>query len=78
MDNQARKAHTSVIHGKYSHEETVATASFATTYLIVRDLAEVRPRPLPGPESQEVGNAAVLRTPWLACCVPSDFLCPKQ
>lgn len=48
VDNQARKAHTSVIHGKYSHEETVATASFATTYLIVRDLAEVRPRPWPG------------------------------
>ena len=42
VDNQARKAHTSIIHGKYSHEETVATASFATTYLIVRDLAEAR------------------------------------
>lgn len=40
MDNQARKEHTSIIHGKYSHEETVATASFATTYLIVRDLEE--------------------------------------
>ncbi len=46
MDNQARKAHTSIIHGKYSHEETVATASFATTYLIVRDLAEARVSPL--------------------------------
>ena len=45
MDNQARKAHTSIIHGKYSHEETVATASFATTYLIVRDLAEARVSP---------------------------------
>ena len=40
VDNQARKEHTSIIHGKYSHEETVATASFATTYLIVRDLGE--------------------------------------
>lgn len=40
VDNQARRSHTSIIHGKYSHEETVATASFATTYLIVRDLAE--------------------------------------
>lgn len=40
VDNQARKAHTSVIHGKYSHEETVATASFAETYLIVRDIDE--------------------------------------
>ncbi len=42
VDNQARKAHTSIIHGKYSHEETVATASFAGTYLIVRDLEEAR------------------------------------
>ena len=42
VDNQARKDHTSVIHGKYSHEETVATASFAGTYLIVRDLDEAR------------------------------------
>lgn len=40
VDNQSRKAHTSIIHGKYSHEETVATASFATTYLVVRDSAE--------------------------------------
>lgn len=40
VDNQARKSHTSIIHGKYSHEETIATASFATTYLIVRDMEE--------------------------------------
>lgn len=42
VDNQARKQHTSIIHGKYSHEETIATASFATTYLIVRDLEECK------------------------------------
>lgn len=42
VDNQARKEHTSIIHGKYSHEETVATASFATTYLIVRDLGQAQ------------------------------------
>ena len=40
IDKQARKQHTSIIHGKYSHEETIATASFATVYLIVRDLEE--------------------------------------
>lgn len=40
VDTQARKEYTSVIHGKWSHEETVATASFATNYVIVRDLAE--------------------------------------
>lgn len=29
VDNQTRKGHTSIIHGKWAHEETVATASFA-------------------------------------------------
>ena len=77
VDNQARKAHTSIIHGKYSHEETVATASFATTYLIVRDLAEVRPRP----QGQAPGLSSVtthpVRTPWLACRVPTGLRMPS-
>ncbi len=42
VDNQGRKKHTSIIHGKYSHEETIATASFATKYLIVRDIPETQ------------------------------------
>jgi hypothetical protein len=42
VDNQGRKKHTSLIHGKYSHEETIATASFATKYLIVRDIEEAQ------------------------------------
>ena len=33
VDKQATKAHTSIIHGKWSHEETIATASFATVRL---------------------------------------------
>jgi 4-hydroxy-3-methylbut-2-enyl diphosphate reductase len=42
VDNQARKGHTSIIHGKWAHEETVATASFAGTYLVVKDLAQAQ------------------------------------
>jgi 4-hydroxy-3-methylbut-2-enyl diphosphate reductase len=42
VDNQARKGHTSIIHGKWAHEETIATASFAGTYVVVKDLKEAQ------------------------------------
>ncbi len=40
VEKHKKAAHTSIIHGKYSHEETVATSSFAGTYLIVLNLAQ--------------------------------------
>jgi 4-hydroxy-3-methylbut-2-enyl diphosphate reductase IspH len=42
VDTHTKKSCTSIIHGKYSHEETIATASFATQYVIVKDLKEAQ------------------------------------
>jgi 4-hydroxy-3-methylbut-2-en-1-yl diphosphate reductase len=40
VEKHKKVSHTSIIHGKYSHEETIATSSFAGTYLIVLNLQE--------------------------------------
>ncbi len=40
VEKHKKKEFTSIIHGKFKHEETVATSSFAGTYLVVLNLAE--------------------------------------
>ncbi|MDE3262846.1 MAG: 4-hydroxy-3-methylbut-2-enyl diphosphate reductase [Acidobacteriota bacterium] len=42
VDRYKRDGFTSVVHGKYAHEETRATTSRAGTYLVVRDMAEAQ------------------------------------
>ena len=42
VDRYKRDGFTSVVHGKYAHEETRATTSRAGTYLVVRDMAETK------------------------------------
>ena len=40
VEKHKKHTFTSIIHGKYKHEETLATRSFAGDYLVVFDLAE--------------------------------------
>lgn len=40
VDKHKKSDMTSVIHGKYGHEESIATASFCEDYIIVKDIDE--------------------------------------
>ncbi|WP_013323243.1 4-hydroxy-3-methylbut-2-enyl diphosphate reductase [Gloeothece verrucosa] len=40
VEKHKKRSYTSIIHGKYKHEETVATSSFAGTYLIVLNMEQ--------------------------------------
>ncbi len=42
VEKHKKKDYTSIIHGKYNHEETIATSSFAGAYLIVLNLAQAQ------------------------------------
>jgi Penicillin tolerance protein len=42
VDKYKRAEFTAIIHGKYNHEETIATSSRAQHYLIVQNISEAR------------------------------------
>ena len=42
VEKHKKRDYTSIIHGKYKHEETIATSSFAGKYLVVLNLTEAQ------------------------------------
>jgi len=42
VDKHQKAGSTSIIHGKYAHEETIATTSFCEDYIVVKDMKEAQ------------------------------------
>lgn len=42
VEKHKKRNYTSIIHGKYKHEETIATSSFADKYLVVLNLKQAQ------------------------------------
>ncbi|MBR8829782.1 MAG: 4-hydroxy-3-methylbut-2-enyl diphosphate reductase [Chroococcopsis gigantea SAG 12.99] len=42
VEKHKKRDYTSIIHGKYNHEETIATSSFAGIYLIVLNMSQAQ------------------------------------
>ena len=42
VDKHQKAGSTSIIHGKYAHEETIATLSFCEDYIVVKDMEEAQ------------------------------------
>jgi len=42
VDKHQKAGSTSIIHGKYAHEETVATLSFCEDYIVIKDMKEAQ------------------------------------
>uniref|UniRef100_A0A7S4MR40 4-hydroxy-3-methylbut-2-enyl diphosphate reductase n=1 Tax=Odontella aurita TaxID=265563 RepID=A0A7S4MR40_9STRA len=42
VDKHQKEGLTSIIHGKYAHEETVATVSFCEDYIVIKDMKEAQ------------------------------------
>jgi len=40
VEKSKDKGHTSIIHGKFDHEETIATKSFAQSYIVIKNMEE--------------------------------------
>ena len=40
VEKHKKRNYTSIIHGKYNHEETIATSSYADKYLVILDLQQ--------------------------------------